>query len=340
MANTRFDRLQQAEGMDRSEIFGKRINPTIQEVMRTFRAGEKVIMDDLSRLLFDRHGSFATAEEAEKWLASKSTAAERNMLLRRAGNMPEPYRTAWLKRIQDPAFQTRLTNRMAVNTVVDINGEQIRFGVDKTMTRVLSGVVVEGMNRQMFALQKGLRFGWDVSQPSQQMIDAVLRRSYSETSLVPMFRRWGQPIKESLVQGIVSGQGQRDIVKGIQAVTGDSLYDVKRMVRTELTWASSEGELEALKQADIEQYQFIATLDEKTCPICGGLDGDTFPVDKAVVGDNRPPAHPNCRCVLGAALTDEKLQKLKRRYRDPDTGKNKLIPANITWKDWSAEFLH
>ena len=78
------------------------------------------------------------------------------------------------------------------------------------------------------------------------------------------------------------------------------------IARTETMSAANAGTAEMWDQAveeglltGNEYKQWIATDDEKTCPECGELDGETVPLDEDFsIGDD-PPAHPNCRCTMG-----------------------------------------
>ena len=42
----------------------------------------------------------------------------------------------------------------------------------------------------------------------------------------------------------------------------------------------------------IDKYEFLATLDSRTCSVCGKLDGKVFKLTEAKVGVNYPPLHP------------------------------------------------
>jgi SPP1 gp7 family putative phage head morphogenesis protein len=48
------------------------------------------------------------------------------------------------------------------------------------------------------------------------------------------------------------------------------------------------------------QYQLVwyTSLDERRCPQCGALHGETAPVDADKVQGEWPPLHPRCRCVV------------------------------------------
>ena len=40
---------------------------------------------------------------------------------------------------------------------------------------------------------------------------------------------------------------------------------------------------------NIKKYEFLATLDSRTCSVCGKLDGKVFELSEAKVGINYPP---------------------------------------------------
>ena len=90
---------------------------------------------------------------------------------------------------------------------------------------------------------------------------------------------------------------------------GSLLHDRSEMIaRTEIILASREGLQESWRQAEEEgligpaaAQVWIATEDERECPICEELDGETAPLGAQFPGEggSGPPAHPNCRCSLG-----------------------------------------
>ena len=94
------------------------------------------------------------------------------------------------------------------------------------------------------------------------------------------------------------------------------------------------AELQSYKECNIEKYVFVATLDSRTCPICGKLDGQLFYVAEAKVGVNYPPIHDKCRCTTIAYMGEEWLKGLTRRARDPQTGKTYVLPQNMNYNEW------
>lgn len=93
-------------------------------------------------------------------------------------------------------------------------------------------------------------------------------------------------------------------------------------------------DIEGYENDDVEQYQILATLDNKTCEACGNLDRKIFWVKAAKVGVNLPPFHTGCRCTTVPYYDDTDLSNMMRVARDPVTGKPYEVSADMTWKEW------
>ena len=96
--------------------------------------------------------------------------------------------------------------------------------------------------------------------------------------------------------------------------------------------------LSIYKEDGVEKYQILATLDNRTCDICGELDGQVYWVKKAKIGVNYPPFHQNCRCTTIPYYDDIDLTDQTRVARDPATGTTYEVPAEMTYKEWKKQF--
>ena len=96
---------------------------------------------------------------------------------------------------------------------------------------------------------------------------------------------------------MIRGDNIRDMSKAVAEKLGSSLKNAERVVRTETSHIHNTAEIEAYKAAGYEEYEFMASLGERTCPTCGGMDGKRFKLSDKADGLNFPPLHPNCRCT-------------------------------------------
>ncbi|MFQ7067451.1 MAG: minor capsid protein [Christensenellaceae bacterium] len=158
-------------------------------------------------------------------------------------------------------------------------------------------------------------------------------------------RIWGHvanlndTVKKVLRDGIAAGKGYDVLAEKIQDRTGVAMSSCRRLVYTECAYAQEQATLTRYRDADIKRYEFIATLDNKTCAgvdghSCGNLDGQIFDVDAAQIGVNYPPMHPNCRCTTAAIFGDEDEEEEYIRAARDENGKVYYVSSKTTYAQW------
>ena len=109
--------------------------------------------------------------------------------------------------------------------------------------------------------------------------------------------------------------------------------NIHRLVVTEMGHAAEQATKKFYKDSDIDQYQYLATLETHTCEVCAHLDGRIFYVKDEKEGINYPLIHPYCRCSTVPYI--EGLPDIPTRwYRDPVTGKGKWT-RNMSYSEWA-----
>lgn len=150
--------------------------------------------------------------------------------------------------------------------------------------------------------------------------------------------------QRSIALSIALGEGAAKAARRLRArVAGLTKARALLIARTELQEAANVAN-DAFVEKNATRYkgvQHLATLDPRTCPICGELDGKFYRL-----GARRPnlPIHPGCRCVhvpVAKRLEDifPELRKLKLGD-DEDDARAEMdgeVPGRTTWKDWLAE---
>lgn len=112
-------------------------------------------------------------------------------------------------------------------------------------------------------------------------------------------------------------------------------YAANRLIRTESAYIANEATAIAYQECDIEQYEFMATLDNRTSRVCGGLGGKRFPLAEKEVGVNYPPMHPMCRSTTSGVIDGLVREGLMRRGRGVE-GKSVLLPRSMNYQQWKA----
>ncbi|CAM2066728.1 Minor capsid protein [Sulfidibacter corallicola] len=124
-------------------------------------------------------------------------------------------------------------------------------------------------------------------------------------------------IKRTILSGITTGKGPNDIVRDLGRVVQDpesfrhagsrvfskAQYRMEVIARTEVLRAHNQGRMKFHREVGVQRLEWLTMADERTCPVCGPLDGKVFPIDRFP----QIPRHPQCRCGSIVALPIELL---------------------------------
>lgn len=256
-----------------------------------------------------------------------------------------------LKQIKDPTIQRKLLNRLNASAyrarltrlqalqeqlyvqckiLADVEIQASRTGYMRT--------IHEAYYRTMYDIQHGLGVGFEFVPIPSKTIEAILKRPWSGRHF--SVRVWDNTdvlatqVNQIVTAGIMSGAGIPTLVAELAKLMDVGKFAANRLIRTEITYMANAAEIEAYQEAGIDQYRFIATLDNRTSDKCRGQDLKIYKVSEAVAGKNLPPLHPFCRSTTRAYLGKQELKNIERRARDPETGESYTIPANMTYKKW------
>lgn len=325
---------------DKSLSYQERVSKLRPIIEKAFRSGANRFNDRLSKILdlFIYPGSFGSRAEADQWLRINASSPEIEILRQDAMSLPEEHRDRFLKQIEKKTYNFSFTRKGVLDMMADLCTASVATRIIRRSTSVLTEVASEAYGRSMFEVQKGVGLAFGVGSIPERMLSAVLGSELSFTKAQGMAKSMIEPMREIMFKGILSGSNVRDIAREVSKVTETSEYKARAYSRTMLTEVSNEAEKRTLEEAGFRKYRYLATLDERTCPVCGRLDGEVFLLSKAKAGTNFPPMHKNCRCVHTAVLNDNIRQKYLRRARDSE-GRSITVPQSMTYQEWAREYL-
>ena len=118
-------------------------------------------------------------------------------------------------------------------------------------------------------------------------------------------------IKQAISLGLIRGDSIAEISRGLGRiitdpkdfrVAGNTVFKTAQqrmelITRTETIRAYNQGRLKFFDTINVRKVRWMAVGDERTCPICGGLDGQEYLIDALPP----IPAHPACRCTTVAS---------------------------------------
>lgn len=135
----------------------------------------------------------------------------------------------------------------------------------------------------------------------------------------------------------MSAETIRTIAEYLKLMDNTLPEDVKDTLHYQTSMMSTKRHLKSYIEGNIKEYQFLATFDINTCPVCAKLDGKIFKVSEAKIGVNCPPMHRSCRCITVAVINREWLRKGTRGARD-ENWHPISIPMSMTYDEWYDKY--
>lgn len=230
------------------------------------------------------------------------------------------------------AYSSRITRLDALKAQVDMEVDRLMIDLEDGMGEGFGDLYTDSYYRKMFDIQQHAGKMFDFAHLNRELVEQTLSYPWSGADFSS--RLWENKrallfhLREIMTQGAIQGKGVAALSKELSDKLGQSYKTVERLIRTEANHFHNAADVAAYEAAGVRQYEFIATLDNRTSAVCAGLDGKVFDIGDAQTGVNYPPMHPNCR-----STTVE---------YDPDEWKDweaigQPMPERMTYDEWAAQ---
>ena len=326
--------------MDKAEKQADKFDKVYQEAKNYLDKEINKIFDKFQR---DYGLSQVDARQVLKNMKDKKGLNELRKVLEARPNDPNIQRL--LADLDSPAYSFRMKRLERLSADLDRMRESIYYSEKTGSDAFYSDLMKDSYYKATFDLQQqtGLAYGFSGLPESEikhlQSFSWVGDGSTYSTNIWKNTGKLTSSIKDELLMSLMTGRDTRDTAQAIAERFNVGQNDARRLVRTESAFFHNQMELLSYEEADIEKYIFVAVLDKRTSRICQEHDNQVYDRDKAVPGVNCPPMHPWCRSTTVGYDEDADYSKLKRRARNPATGKTELVPADMTYKEWYSKYV-
>lgn len=326
--------------MDKAEKQADQFDKVYQEA--------KIYLDKEINKIFDKfqrdYGlSQVDARQVLKNMKDKKDFNELRKVLEARPNDPNIQRL--LADLDSPAYSFRMKRLERLSDDLDRMRESIYHSEKTDSDAFYSDLMKDSYYKATFDLQQqtGLAYGFSGLPESEiKHLQSFSWLDDGSTYSTDIWKNTGKltsSIKDELLMSLMTGRDTRETAQAIAERFNVGQNDARRLVRTESAFFHNQMELLSYEEADIEKYIFVAVLDKRTSRICQEHDNQVYDRDKAVPGVNCPPMHPWCRSTTVAYDEDADYSKLKRRARNPETGKVEYVPADMTYKEWYSKYV-
>ena len=252
----------------------------------------------------------------------------------------------WMKELENASARVHISRLEALKLRTQQFAE-VAFGNElDSVDAMARKVLTEDYYRTCFEVQKGFGIGWDIGTIDQRKLDKYISKPWTNDGKTFSNRIWDsknamiselhQQLTKTCILGKAPDEAIEHMTKFVNKKFDNAKYQAGRLVMTEQAYFHSVSQKEAFGELDVEEFEFVATLDSHTSEICQEMDGKHFPMSEYEIGVNVPPLHPFCRSVTVPYFEDNYTGE--RAARD-ENGKTYYVPDDLTYKEWKNKFV-
>ena len=294
--------------LKRSEELDKVAKMTEKEVMKklsalyrdAFRSIEKEVNDFMMKYAVDHKLDYATVTQ----MLTPIDLAEYNEKIQELHAMYRDTKSEYIKiEIERLKARSKITRLRALQDAINVELCKVTHEYQMTLEDTLIGLFSDQYTKAcelMGVMAPGI--------PREAIIKII---EYPYAGKMFSDRIWDNKdalvkyIQQDLTVGIIRGDSIQKMARQLKKDLKVLYYQAERLVRTETNYAMNQAHLKGYKDSGVvEKYEFLAAHDKRTSKLCRDLDGQMFELSKAVVGENYPPMHPNCRSTVVPVLED------------------------------------
>lgn len=225
--------------------------------------------------------------------------------------------------------------------------KQIGVKVDKMYEEQLklfdehfTDVYKDSYFRTAYEIQNYIKVYSSMAVIDKKRMESILRRknageNYSKRIWDNHRTKLFNDVRTQITQSVATGKTNKEMANLIADRYGVAYNNAVRLVHTESTFYLGQADLDAYEDSFIDEYEIVATLDNRTSNICREMDGRIFNVKDAIVGSNYPGFHVFCRSITVPHIPN--VTNYTQRVMRNKEGKS-VVGKNITYSEWYKEF--
>lgn len=247
----------------------------------------------------------------------------------------------WMKELENASIKKHVTRLDALKLQLQNHVEVLYDEQKADYTKLAESVYHDTYYKTAFEIQKGFNIGYDLNGYSESMFEKALNQTWGSDGSNFSNRLWKHKeqlintLNNELTLNIIKGNSVDNAIKTIAKKFNTSKFNAGRLVMTESAFLSSVSQKQCYKDLDVEQYEYVSTLDSHTSKICQDMDGQVFKMSDYEPGVTAPPLHPYCRSCTCPYFDDNYGERIARG----ENGEKYFVPSNTKYHDWYKKFV-
>lgn len=281
--------------------------------------------------------NMVTMAEAKKLLTAKEMKDFKNIDLKRFRELSMSGNPHYDKMLNAISARAQISRLEAANAHIEMKMMELyggQKGLQEYAYTGLTEIYQESYHRSLYDLVKGGAVVKIIDLTDARMEEVL---SYNWSGREFSNRIWDHQskaidvIKKELEKGFASGRSLLKTTKAITDATGVMRSRAEALVRTEASFFNNLASHHSYRDAEIEQYEILATLDLRTSNICREQDGKKYNTKDFKPGTTAPPFHVRCRSTTIPWFDESKYMVGEQRQ-----SMDGLVDSQ-TYEEWYGE---
>lgn len=246
-------------------------------------------------------------------------------------------------------LKTRISRLESLKAQIDYELSKLTNENDDLLQGYLSNIYEEGYYRTIFNIEKNIGYEINFAKLNTDLIEKAVARNYNIANYsIGKNKIWENKdnllniLNQAIPQGLTLGYNPKKLAEIVSKKLNTDYNSTVRLMRTEYNLLLNDATADGYRACGINQYQILATLDNRTSEICQEMDKQIFNLKDKEIGINYPPFHPNCRTTTIPYFEPDEIDEefgIGSRLAKDKNGNYYEITSNLSYKQWIEEQL-
>lgn len=250
----------------------------------------------------------------------------------------------WMKELENASAKYHIS-RLEALKIQTQQSMEVLFGNElDEVDKLTRNSYTNSYFHTMFEFQKGFNVGFDVANIDKNKLSKIVNKPWVIDERNFSQRIWGNKTKlinelhNELTRMCLTGKSPDNTIKYLSKKFNTSKAQAGNLVMTENAYFSQLAQKDCFNDLDVEKYEIVATLDNRTSAICQEQDGKVYDMKDYQPGVTAPPFHNYCRSTTVPHFNDDYDIKDTRAARD-EKGNTYYVENDVKYKEWYDKYV-
>lgn len=253
----------------------------------------------------------------------------------------------WVKELENASAKFHISRFEALKVHAQQELERAFGNELDEVDKMARDIYTNNYYHSIFEIQKGTGIGFNIGSIDTNKLDKIIVKPWNADGKNFSDRIWQKKsemvnnLHQELTRNVLLGKSPDEAIKHMEKFVDESIKNAKycagRLIMTEEAYFHSVSQKEAFNDLNVEEFEIVATLDNRTSEICREMDGKHFLMKDYQAGITAPPFHCFCRSITCPYFNDE-WSKGERIARGED-GKTYYVPEDMKYKEWKKKYV-